>query len=688
LGEIRKGVFEYKDLIYMKMKRTIILLIILSLLISGCRKGPSGLQLPSLISDNMVLQQNTDARIWGKANPAHNIIITPGWGNQVTVKSGKDGRWLAVIPTPAAGGPYTIQIKGSDTTININNILIGEVWFCSGQSNMEMPLAGWSPPDTIMHSVKAIAEASIPEIRLFNIQRKVSGVPLDECSGKWEVCSPETVRSFSATAFFFGRKLNSELNIPVGLIESAWGGTPSEAWTSPEVLKNAGEFVKEIDDMFAAGSSLAEYQAWLDGHKQVEIRPAGDDQWKDLDFGDADLASAGFDDASWQPIALPGTFEKVTGEFDGAVWFRKTIEISKDIAGKELILSLGPIDDMDRAFFNGELVGATEKGGYWQIKRDYTVPGNLVKEGSNTISVRVIDTQGGGGIYGEPGSMKLIANKGNSVSLSIEGDWKYQPVAELIGNKFYVFDFFKNEFSQKKRPKSLGPYSPSTLYNAMVYPVLNYRIKGAIWYQGEANVDRADQYAKIFPLMIQNWRDAWQIKDFPFYFVQIAPWIYAGLDADNSVFLREAQAKSLSVPKTGMVVTLDIATVMNIHPPFKLEAGERLANLALSNDYGKTIPALGPVYKAMVRDGATMKITFDNSESGLVSKTEYIPEFEIAGIDGKFVKAVGKIVGSEVWVSSPEVREPESVRYCWRNGSVGTLSNKDGLPASQFRTKE
>ncbi|MCX6333043.1 MAG: glycosyl hydrolase family 2 [Bacteroidia bacterium] len=669
------------------MKKAAALFIIFIVLISACReKNPCFIKLPSLISDNMVLQQKTDARIWGKANAAHKIIVTPEWGNPVTVKAGKDGKWLAVIPTPVAGGPYTIRIKGSDTTITINNVLIGEVWFCSGQSNMEMPMAGWGV-DTIMHAAKTIAEASIPDIRLFNVQRKVSGVPLDECTGKWEVCSPETVRQFSATAFFFGKKLNSDLQIPVGLIESAWGGTPSESWTSPEVLRNAGEFVEEINAMDSDGASLAEYQTWLDGHKQIEIKSAGDDQWKDLDFGDAGLASVDFDDSTWPSIELPGKFESKLGEFDGAVWFRKIVELPKELEGKNMILTLGPIDDMDRTYFNGELVGTTETVGFWQIGRIYEVPGRLIREGKNVISVRVLDTQGGGGIWGEPGSMKIVTKDSKMFNFSIEGYWKYQPVAELIGNKFYVFDFSRNDFSEKKRPKSLGPYSPSTLYNAMVYPMLNYRIKGAIWYQGETNVGRADQYAKIFPLMIQNWRDAWEIKDFPFYYVQIAPYIYAGLDSANSVLLREAQAKSLSVPKTGMVVTLDIATVMNIHPPYKMQVGERLANLALAYDYGKVVPALGPVYKSMILDGATLKIAFHNAGSGLVSKTEYIPEFEIAGKDGKYTKAIAKIVGSEVWVSSPEVREPVSVRYCWKNGAIGTLSNKDGLPASQFRTK-
>jgi sialate O-acetylesterase len=671
------------------MKRRASLLIILAVLISACQeKNPCFIKLPSILGDNMVLQQKTDARIWGNANPAHKIIITPEWGNTVTVKAGKDGKWLAVIPTPEAGGPYTINIEGSDTTIIINNVLIGEVWFCSGQSNMEMPMAGWPPVDTIMYSAKTIASASLPDIRLFNVQRKVSGVPLEECTGRWEVCSPETVKPFSATAFFFGKKLYNELQIPIGLIESAWGGTPSEAWTSSEVLRNAGEFVEEIDAMGAAGSSLAEYQAWLDGHKQLEIKSSGDNQWKELDFYDASLASVEFDDASWPAMTLPEKFDSKLGEFDGVVWFRKKIEIPSELAGKDLVLSLGPIDDMDRTYFNGELVGATETGGYWQVDRNYNIPGKLVKVGNNIICVRVLDNQGGGGIWGAPSSMKLESKERKPLKLSIEGEWKYLPVAELSGNKFYVFDYLTNDFSQKERPKSLGPYSPSTLFNAMVYPVINYRIKGAIWYQGEANVGRADQYAKIFPLMIQNWRDTWEIKDFPFYFVQIAPWIYAGLDSDNSVLLREAQAKSLSVPKTGMVITLDIATVMNIHPPFKMEVGERLANLALSNDYGKIGPTLGPVCQSMVSDGVTMKITFDNTASGLVSKNEFIPEFEIAGQNGKYVRAVAKIVNNEVWVSSPEVREPESVRYCWRNGAIGTLFNTDGLPASQFRTKE
>jgi sialate O-acetylesterase len=283
--------------------------------------------------------------------------------------------------------------------------------------------------------------------------------------------------------------------------------------------------------------------------------------------------------------------------------------------------------------------------------------------------------------------MKLSLKSDIKISFPLNGDWKYQPVAELIGNKFYLFDIAKNEFLTRKRPKSLGPYTPTVLFNAMVNPVVPYQIKGAIWYQGEANVGRAEQYSKIFPAMIQNWRAAWGIKDFPFYFVQIAPYVYSGVDSTESGFLREAQEKALDLAKTGMAVTLDIATVMNIHPPYKKEVGERLALLALNNDYGIKNPSAGPVYKSMSVAAGNIKLQFDNVGDGLIAKNGNLREFEIAGKDGRYVKANAKIVNNEVMVSSPSVREPVSVRYCWRNGAEASLFNKAGLAAWQFRTK-
>src|SRR5659263_93003 len=299
---------------------------------------------------------------------------------------------------------------------------------------------------------------------------------------------------------------------------------------------------------------------------------------------------------------------------------------------------------MDRAYFNGKLIGSNEASGFWQVDRNYEIPASLAKSGANIISVRVLDTQGGGGIYGAPEKMKLSLKGDPKLFIPLKGDWKYQPVAELTGNKFYIFDIAKNEFLTRKRPVKLGPYTPTTLYNAMVFPVIPYQIKGAIWYQGEANVGRAGQYAKIFPAMIQNWREAWGIKDFPFYFVQIAPYVYSGIDSTESGFLREVQEKALDLAKTGMAVTLDIATVMNIHPPFKKEVGERLALLALNNDYGMKNPCVGPLYKSMSVSAGIVKLQFDNVGEGLIAKNDNLKEFQIAGKDRHYVKANAKIV--------------------------------------------
>lgn len=669
------------------MKLKVIGLLIL-IALTGCGRKPSGLELPSLISDNMLLQQKTNIEIRGKALPGNKIGVSASWQANGQAVSGKDGKWSVSITTPEAGGPHEITISARDTIITIKNVLVGEVWVCSGQSNMEMPLAGWPPNDTIMYSARTIASASVPEIRLFIVQRKVAGEPLEDCTGRWEVCSPSTVSQFSAAGYFFGKKIHDELYIPVGLIESAWGGTPAEAWMSAEVLENAGEFVSEIRGIKESIPLLEEYQTWLNGHKQLVADKSGEDQWKDLVFDDEKVPLPEYDDSSWPLMTLPGQFETVTGDFDGAVWFRKNVEIPQSFAGKDLTILLGPIDDMDRTYFNGKLVGSNELSGFWQTERIYEVPGEIVKAGSNTIAVRVLDNQGGGGIWGKPGSMKL-ALKGNGQSqIILEGEWKFQPVAELIGNRFYILDPAKNEFSAVKRPKTISASTPSSLFNGMINPLIRYPVRGAIWYQGEANVGRADQYLKIFPMLIANWRDAWKTEDLSFYFAQIAPYIYGGVDSTESAFLREAQEKALELPKTGMAVTLDIATIMNIHPPFKKEVGERLANLALARDYGKEVRYQGPVYKSMKVDGRTIKIQFDYAEDGLSAKNGRLSEFEVAGNDGKYHKAEARIVNNEVWVSSPKVTTPVSVRYCWRNGASASLFSMAGLPANQFRSKQ
>jgi sialate O-acetylesterase len=659
--------------------------------ISFSQNAPSKLALPSLICDNMVLQQKAEVKIWGKANPGDAVKLWSSWKAKGSAKADKSGNWQLSVSTPDAGGPYEMTITDGKKVINLKNILIGEVWFCSGQSNMEMPMAGWLPNNPVNGSEKEIAAANNSNIRLFNVQKALSVKPESDCSGKWEVCSPATLAPFSATAYFFAKKMYENLKIPIGLIESAWGGTPVESWISSKSLIEAGEFVSELNEMEKSQPLFDEYLKWLKSLPSVVIKPEADNnKYKNLDFNDKSCALKDYNDTNWPKVKLPKQWEQTAiGEFDGVIWFRKTIEIPASMKGKELVLSLGPIDDMDGTWFNGQKVGATEEPGFWQMNRNYVIPASLVNDGPNSIAIRVIDTQGGGGICGKENQMNIsVKDDVNSQPVSIAGDWSYMPVAEMMDNKFYIFDLNKNEFLSKVRPVPINVYStPTVLYNAMVNPVIPYCIKGAIWYQGEANVGRAIQYEKTFPLMISNWRKAWNIGDFPFYYVQIAPWEYGdAVNGVSSAELREAQRLSMSVPNTGMVVTLDIGNVHDIHPANKQSVGDRLAYWALAKDYGKKLIYSGPLYKSMVKEGNTLRLQFDYTDGGLKAKDGELNEFEIAGKDGKFVPAKAEIVNNEVVVSAPGI-DPEMARYCWRNGAEASLFNGAGLPASVFKTK-
>ena len=646
----------------------------------------SKLWLPSIFGNNMMMQQKTEAKIWGKAPAGKTVHVQADWNAVSDAISDNSGNWKLTINTPAAGGPYKLKIATDDTTITFQNVLIGDVWFCSGQSNMEMPMTGWLPNNTIENSAKEIAAANYPDIRLFIVQRAVAAEPTEDCIGHWEVCTPETVKPFSATAYFFGKDLHNELKIPIGLIESTWGGTPVEAWMSEKELRNQSEFVDEISAIRKDAPKVQAFMVWMKKHKSITLKSDDDpDKWKNLDFNDESCSSVDFDDSKWPEMKLPQNFENVIGDFDGVVWFRKKIEIPDNYEGGDLTISLGPIDDMDRTYFNGVLVGTHEELGYYQVDRNYTIPAALVKKGNNTIAVRVVDNTGGGGLWGTPDKLKLVSNNSGSVNISLAGEWKLLPVADFMDNKFYLYDIPGREFYSTDRPKILSPYTPTVLYNGMVHPVIPFNIKGAIWYQGEANVGRSQQYAKLFPAMIESWRADWKIPGFPFYYVQIAPYEYSNADSSESAELRYSQTSALKLPNTGMVVTLDIATVKNIHPPYKSQVGQRLANYALAKTYGENIPYSGPVYKSMKKEGKTIRISFDFTDGGLVAKNNELKEFEIAGKDGKFVPAKAKIDKNEVVVWSDSVADPVAVRYCWHNGSQASLFNKNGLPAEQFR---
>ncbi|MFH1194817.1 MAG: sialate O-acetylesterase [bacterium] len=646
------------------------------------------IEMPSLFSDNMVLQQKSNVPFWGKAFPQTNVDIKTSWGSSAKTMVGNDGNWITKVKTPKAGGPYEVAVKIGDSTIVYKNVLIGEVWLCSGQSNMEMPLAGWPPRDTIFNSASTIANAGNSNIRLFTVPRTISSEPNFNCGGTWLECNSETVASFSATAYFFGKKLHDELKIPIGLIHSSWGGTPAEAWISGKDIVTVDEFENIVTKINESGPEILLLNLWLNGHKVIDMSEnTSEERWMDLDFQDSECSQVNYDDSRWREMILPTLWENTeVGNFDGAVWFRKKVEIPNEWLGKDLILSLGPIDDMDITFVNGIKIGGYEKDGFWETERVYTIDKNLNKDSVLSIAVRVLDNQGGGGIYGTENLMTLSVKESGD-KISIAGEWKYLPVAEYRNVKFYVFGAMgETAFTRPRLSVDLSANTPTTLFNGMIAPLRPYGIKGAIWYQGESNVGNPKLYQRIFPMMIECWRDEWQEGNFPFYYVQIAPYNYGG--ETNSQLLRESQMRTLKTPNTGMAVTMDIGNPDNIHPGNKEDVGERLALWALAKNYNKKVVCSGPLYKSMKIQKDKIVLSFDFATGLEIKPRDGKNNFQIAGKDKVFHDAVVEVKGKTLVVSSPDVKEPVAVRYCWSDIHEGTLFNNAGLPASSFRTDD
>ncbi|MBK7979453.1 MAG: glycosyl hydrolase family 2 [Ignavibacteriae bacterium] len=644
------------------------------------------IKLPSIIGSNMVLQQKSEAPLWGKGVPNTEIEINAGWGENVRCKVGTDSLWEVKIKTPNAGGPFSIKITSNKNKIELTNILIGEVWLCSGQSNMEMPLEGWPPRDIILNSSNEIANSKNNNIRFFTVSRDFSVSPKDNCTGEWVECNPTTSKTFSATAYFFGKKLNKELDVPIGLIHSSWGGTLAEAWTSQEFISKIPEFEGIQKKIKESGPIAIELSKWLSQFKKIDMsKKVGDDIWSNLEFDDDDCSKINLNDKGWEIMELPNLWESTDlGEFDGAIWFRKNIELPNDWLNKDLQIELGPIDDFDITFVNGVKVGAIEKDGNYQTKRIYKISSSVNNSKNILIAVRVNDTRGGGGIYGNKDELKLV-NLENNSALSIAGEWKYLPVAEFKGMTYFVYGSNSETFnSRPKLPLQLSANTPTVLYNAMINPLVPYKIKGVIWYQGESNAGNPQLYETLFPTMITNWRLSFS-DNFPFYYTQIAPYNYG--ENTKSEFLRDAQRKTLSLGNTGMAVTLDIGDTTNIHPADKKDVGERLAFWALNKQYDKNIIYSGPLFKSYSISNGKIEIEFDNTGSGLNIK-EGKNQFLIADESRKFVNAKSKIENNKLIVWCDKIKNPLAVRYAWHNNAQATLFNNEGLPASSFRTDD
>jgi sialate O-acetylesterase len=632
-------------------------------------------RVPSLIGDNMVLQQGKRVRIWGSA--AANEKITVSFLNQKrSAIADSGGHWQVMFGPFKAGGPFVLTITGSNT-LTFKNVLIGEVWICSGQSNMEWPLIN------AKDGADAVAQANYPEIRLFTVQKNTSPTPLDDVHGRWVVTTPDQVGQFSAVGYFFGREIFQHLKIPVGLIHTSWGGTPAEAWTSSEALAATPQLEPILDRYQRRLKDWPEHQQDFEkalaewGLKNL-YQDTGN---KGEPLGYADPAASISD---WKRMNLPQLFETAGLELDGAVWFRREIEVPQLWAGKDLELNLTAIDDYDTTYFNGTRVGSTgsDTVNSYMIPRRYRVPGNLVRRGRNVIAVRVFDSAGGGGFSGD-GKMTLGPPGSKEADLvPLTGPWDYKIELELA----------PKQPDWGSRPEPSGPNSqnsPAVLYNAMIAPLTPYGIRGAIWYQGEANAGRAYQYRTLFPTMIRDWRRAWGEGDFPFFFVQLANWQPLRPDPGESEWaeLREAQTLTLLEPQTGMAVIIDIGDTNDIHPRNKLDVGHRLAAWALASTYREKVPPSGPLYSSFAVEGDQIRIRFKHVAGGLKTpEGAPLKGFAIAGADQKFVWAEARIDGKDVVVWNKDVMTPVAVRYAWADNPICNLYNAVGLPASPFRT--
>lgn len=610
----------------------------------------SAVKVARIFSDNMVLQRGINAPIWGIANSGEKIIVEIN-GFLSTTQASTDGKWLIYLPEFLAGGPYELKISG-ENEVKFSGVMFGDVWIASGQSNM-----GWKL-ENANNAQEEVKDANYPDIRLFYVPKRAGKYPKEDLEGgQWQVCTPEAAKGFSAVAYFFGKNLHEDLNIPIGLINCNWGGTVAEAWMSSEMLKSFPDFKDRIIE-------LEDGPNWEDdistnNEKSNKKSDIINNSFRGLELG---VHKTNYNSNDWPVVIAPNWEEKL----DGIVWMRKIIELSKEYKSKELRFDLGRIAYNATVYFNEIKLGSTTSPYF----TEYTIPANLVKSGKNVIAIRMLHYWSSPNFEGPEDRMKLYASNG-AVIESLAGPWKYKTGLEP--------DF----------PKVIGYQNyPASLFNGMLSPIIPFGIKGVIWYQGESNASRAYQYRELFQSLIEDWRIRWGLDYFPFLFVQLANYmdIPEEPQEDDWAELREAQSMALRLPNTGMAVTIDIGEMFDIHPKNKQDVGLRLALAAKKIAYNQDIVFSGPIYKSMEINGNEIEVSFDHVGNGLNMKGEKLNSFQIAGKDKKFYWANAIIVGGEIFVSNEKVKNPVAVRYGWAINTEGNLFNKNGLPASPFRT--
>jgi sialate O-acetylesterase len=613
---------------------------------------------PRIFSNHMVLQRGIDIPVWGNATAGAEIVVELA-NSHVKTKANDLGNWMLRIPKFEAGGPYKLtiyELANPNVKIEFNDVLIGDVWLASGQSNME-----WQVQQS-KDAKNEIRNANYPNIRFFNVPHDKSLTPEPDIrNGSWKVCDTNSVKTASAVAYFFARKIQTDINVPVGILQSTWGGTPVEAWTSREMLLSSSITRNRVIDC----DSITINHFIKDS---LDLVTFWDIVYHPKNNTDKTIPQPTFDDTNWPVMAMPKTFKDWGMPFyEGMVWVRKKITIPEDMVGRNLEINLGHPEMNYSLYVNGTEICKT----VWNANptHQYTIPAELIKKGDNTIAVRLAVLWGGGG-FNPPAEQMFITNGKSKVSLA--GDWKFMKNLEPVIPRIYNYHYF-----------------PTYLYNAMINPIIPYGIKGFLWYQGEANDSVGHKYQTMFPMLIADWRIRWQQGYLPFLYVQLANYMKTESEPTESHWaeLREAQTKTLSQPNAGMACIIDIGEANSIHPLNKQEVGRRLALIAEKTTYGKDIVASGPLYKSFRVERNQIRIRFSETGSGLATSNNKEPEgFAIAGADRKFYWASARIEGNEVIVSSDKVSAPLAVRYAWANNPVCNLINKEGWPAVPFRT--
>ena len=624
--------------------------------------GKSRLRLHAMLSDGMVLQRDVNVKIWGWSEPGEKITV--GFLNRrYETFADSSGRWLVTLEKHGAGGPYEMEIEGGDR-ITLHDIYFGDVWICSGQSNMQLP----------MERVKdqypeIVAGADNPYIRQFDVPEQYDfNAPCENTlSSKWESVNSKTILHFTAVGYFFAKQLYETYSVPIGLIKTAIGGARIEAWMSRESLSGYPEALR-TSDRFRDGKYAARLAEWENNREK---------QWQErLDRADLGLRpgqpqwyAEDCDDFDWKTMGIPSYWaDKGLGIKNGSFWFRKDFALPASLAGQPARLFMGRIVDADFVYVNGQFVGTTA---YQYPPRKYDVPAGLLKEGKNTIAVRVISYRGKGGFITEKPYRLLFGSQ----TVDLAGEWKYRvaAAAEMLPDRTFLHQI------------------PVGLFNGMLAPVSRYGVRGVIWYQGESDTPDPEKYEDQFTKMIEEWRKQLKREDLPFLFVQLPNYLEReDIHAVNKwPLLREAQLKALKVPNTAMAVTIDIGEWNDLHPLNKQDVGKRLALAARRTAYGEyNVVAMGPIYDHMEIRENQLVLSFTSTGTGLMSKNgNKLHGFEIAGEDGVFCDADAYLENNQVIVSCGKVGKPAAARYAWRDSPQGVdFYNKEGLPASPFRT--